>query len=167
MRIDEIYHKHENGTFADFLYSLIKKNSATVASGAFATVIIPNKGNYVYKIWISDKSYEKWIEFCKKNKDHPEYGIILPRFYKNTVVMKAPFTRNSKFANVQLKIQRIEKLKTSERYNHIELEYGNHVFETYEELIDFCASSKKYDLDACSYRDWETDRKSTRLNSSH
>jgi hypothetical protein len=43
-----------------------------------------------------------------------------------------------------MKIQRIEKLRPSDNYNHIgELEYGSHTFDTYEEIIEYTYANWK------------------------
>lgn len=137
MKLNELYHKLEDKTFAEYLETLLKSNVAKISSGRFATVVIPKDKKYVYKVWVEDKPFEKWVDFCRKNENNPNFGSLLPRYIKKTVVMNIPFSRNTRFEDTQMKIQRIEKLLPSDNYNNIGgLEYGPHIFDTYEEIIE-------------------------------
>ena len=61
---------------------------------------------------------------------------------------------------IYVEIQRVVHTKKAKNVMRALLDYSETPLEEREE-------EKKYKLKSCLYRDWETDRKSTRLNSSH
>lgn len=145
MKLNELYHKLEDKTFAEYLETLLKSNVAKIASGKFATVVIPHAKSYVYKVWISDPSYEKWIDFCKKNTNNKDYGSLLPKFVKGTSIINVPFSRNTRYKDAQLKVQRIEKLRPSDNYNYLPFEvfFQGSAFDTHESMLEYFYSQSK------------------------
>jgi hypothetical protein len=142
MRLFEIYHKYEDMTFAEYLETLLQTNVAKIASGNFAAVIIPKNRNFIYKLWINDVGFESWVAFCKANQSNQIFGSLLPKFIKDTVVLNIPFSRNTRYKDTKMKIQRIEKLDSGYvDFSPITID-TYHEFDNWPELLKFMFDSK-------------------------
>ena len=112
-----------------------------------------------------DRTLRNWL--TRNYKRLYELGIVAELDYMGTYV--SPFYNSivlkTEYPNVPLEINRIEVGTTADYH----IEHSKVVFNEIGSNLSITINSRPYDMPTIygTYRDWETDRKSTRLNSSH
>lgn len=82
MKLTELLDNTKNFTFKDYLDKVISKNAKFIKAGSFGIAIQDKATNIVYKMWMVDHAYEKWISYCIKNQG--KYDCI-PKIYSKKI----------------------------------------------------------------------------------
>lgn len=82
MKLTEILGNTKKFTFKDYLDKVISKNANFIKPGSFGIAIQDKATNIVYKMWMVDHAYEKWIRYCIKNQG--KYDCI-PKIYSKKI----------------------------------------------------------------------------------
>lgn len=117
MKLDELlgvkkfYDKHLDDVKKAFVSngSLYKK----LGSGATATAYAQGD-EYVYKFWLMDTAYEKYVDYCLDNQDNPH----IPVLYSDIKNLHSFFARTEDFPDKirYIKMERLTPLKERTRW---------------------------------------------------
>jgi hypothetical protein len=113
MRLDEL--NGVKGFYKKTLRELIKDlGLKKLGEGRAAEVFYSEKERVVYKFWVKDESYEKYVDYCKKHSDNP----ILPRFKSNIKELSAFFKRPVSFPDKikYIKMELLDPISTNEQF---------------------------------------------------
>lgn len=69
----------ETYTFQDIQNNLANRGWSKFGSGAYANVFVKKDKDYVIKVYISDKGYDRYLEFLENNQDNPHAPKILKK----------------------------------------------------------------------------------------
>lgn len=109
----------------------------------------------VYKFWVKDDSYEKYIEYCLDNQQNPHIPIL----YSPIKTLHSFFTRPKHFPDTirYVKMEQLKPVKNGTRWKGIKDENGNtlSVEEVFEELEN-CNSEKQFEKDFLKYYHFST-----------
>lgn len=108
MKLDELlgvkhlYDKHLNDVLKVFTTGSTYKK---LGQGATATAFAQGD-EYVYKFWLKDTSYEKYVNYCLDNQDNPH----IPVLYSDIKKLHSFFTRVEDFPD-KIRYIKMERLK--------------------------------------------------------
>lgn len=108
MRLDELAgtKKYADFTVKDVLYHLVAKHGHEVASdGYHSRTILVNGKDYVYKFWVDDQGYEKFLEYVKANP-----SPFLPKVLKGPKAMSRFFSKPLHSKILKFRYAVLEKL---------------------------------------------------------
>ena len=86
----EGYHKYEGMDFYEILEKIKETNGHKWGAGALGVVFIPKDKNYVYKCWVQDGGYEKFLDIVEKNQSNPFFPKLLSKRRKLETFFKRP-----------------------------------------------------------------------------
>lgn len=157
MKLDELlgvkkfYDKHLDDVKKAFVSngSLYKK----LGSGATATAYAQGD-EYVYKFWLMDTAYEKYVDYCLDNQDNPHVPVL----YSDIKNLHSFFARTSDFPDKirYIKMERLTPLKDNTKWPGVTAKNSKNKFYTYvETIIDFILESIQTGDDINSISDFK------------
>lgn len=81
MILTEVLDDLQNMSIGQYLTTIAKKNNMNMASGSFGISLIPESGDKVYKLWMVDAAYEKWISYCLTQQSNK----VIPKIYSKRI----------------------------------------------------------------------------------
>lgn len=99
------YHKYEDKDFYEIINDIARKNGHDWDSGALGVVFMPKDKNFVYKCWIQDGGYEKYLEIVEKHQDN----VFFPKLLSKKRKLETFFKRPTNF-EYDINIVKMEKL---------------------------------------------------------
>ena len=99
------YHKYEDKDFYEVIKDIAGKNGHAWDSGALGVVFMPKDKNFVYKCWIQDGGYEKYLDIVEKHQDN----VFFPKLLSKKKKLETFFKRPADF-EYDISIIKMEKL---------------------------------------------------------
>lgn len=100
--VKHLYDKSLDAVEKEFTKGSVYKR---LGQGATATAFAQGD-EYVYKFWLQDTAYEKYVEYCLDNQDNPH----IPIFYSDIKNLHSFFTRVENFPD-KIRYIKMERLK--------------------------------------------------------
>lgn len=130
MKIVEVADNLRTMTIGDYLETIAKKNNMDISSGTFGVSLVPESDDKVFKLWMVDHAYEKWIDYCFS---HQGQRCIPNIFSKRIRRLSNIFIRHKSTHN-KINYITMEKLYKIDYSENVELSNGKHI--SYEKMFE-------------------------------